>query len=211
MRVIAFSCLSDESEMFETTSVIRSRSSTICWKVSNASELILLPRIVASMRFLLSSAASELLSASVRTSSATTAKPFPASPARAASTAAFKARILVWNAISSISLITFAIFREDSLISFTERTSISIFSLLYCTSCRIDWESPVACTICSAFFSTSALVSSVESLSSCTAAACFTEVSANIWLAFAMSCELDATDIATLIIFANMKSFDCTR
>ena len=39
-----------------------------------------------------------------RTSSATTANPMPASPARAASTAAFNARMLVWNAISSIVL-----------------------------------------------------------------------------------------------------------
>ena len=42
------------------------------------------------------------LPARVRTSSATTAKPLPASPALAASTAAFRDRILVWNAMSSI-------------------------------------------------------------------------------------------------------------
>ena len=42
--------------------------------------------------------------ARLRTSSATTAKPMPASPARAASTAALSARMLVWNAISSIVL-----------------------------------------------------------------------------------------------------------
>ena len=42
--------------------------------------------------------------ASVRTSVATTANPRPCSPARAASTAAFKAKILVWNAILSITL-----------------------------------------------------------------------------------------------------------
>jgi hypothetical protein len=44
-----------------------------------------------------------------RTSSATTAKPLPASPARAASTAAFKARRLVWNAISSMTLMILAV------------------------------------------------------------------------------------------------------
>jgi len=38
------------------------------------------------------------------TSLATTAKPAPASPARAASTAAFRASRLVWKAISSIVL-----------------------------------------------------------------------------------------------------------
>ena len=49
-------------------------------------------------------AASALLAASCFTSSATTAKPFPAAPARAASTEALMARRLVWKAMSPISL-----------------------------------------------------------------------------------------------------------
>ena len=47
---------------------------------------------------------SALRMASERTSSATTAKPRPASPARAASTAALSASRFVWNAIASIVL-----------------------------------------------------------------------------------------------------------
>ena len=47
-------------------------------------------------------AASALLAAKLRTSSATTAKPLPAAPALAASTAAFKARMLVRKAISQL-------------------------------------------------------------------------------------------------------------
>src|ERR1035438_9003399 len=61
-----------------------------------------------------------------RTSSATTAKPIPASPARAASTAAFNARILVWNAISSITLMIFEILPLESLISFIDATYIKV-------------------------------------------------------------------------------------
>ncbi|MNY04816.1 hypothetical protein D3C86_1375150 [compost metagenome] len=54
-----------------------------------------------SIRPLISLAACALRCASERTSPATTAKPLPCSPARAASTAAFSARILVWKAMLS--------------------------------------------------------------------------------------------------------------
>ena len=50
--------------------------------------------------------------ASRRTSTATTAKPLPASPARAASTEALSARRLVWNAMSSISPMMLEILRR---------------------------------------------------------------------------------------------------
>ncbi len=55
--------------------------------------------------------------ARLRTSPATTAKPRPCSPARAASTAAFNARILVWNAMPSITEIMSSILRALSLIA----------------------------------------------------------------------------------------------
>src|SRR5436305_6633032 len=50
----------------------------------------------------MSLAACEERCARLRTSEATTAKPRPCSPARAASTAALSASRLVWNAISSM-------------------------------------------------------------------------------------------------------------
>ncbi|CPL17418.1 Uncharacterised protein [Bordetella pertussis] len=65
-----------------------------------------------SINTLISLAAWALRCASERTSPATTAKPLPCSPARAASTAAFSARMLVWNAIPSITDTISEILRE---------------------------------------------------------------------------------------------------
>ena len=64
----------------------------------------------------MSLAACEERCARLRTSEATTAKPRPASPARAASTAALSASRLVWRAISSITPMMSEILREDSSI-----------------------------------------------------------------------------------------------
>ena len=63
-----------------------------------------------------STAAFALCSERLRIWSATTANPLPASPALAASIAAFKERRLVWLAISSISEIIFSICFDVSLI-----------------------------------------------------------------------------------------------
>ncbi len=65
-----------------------------------------------SIKPLISRAACALRWARLRTSPATTAKPLPCSPARAASTAAFKARILVWKAMPSITFTIWAICPE---------------------------------------------------------------------------------------------------
>ena len=60
----------------------------------------------------ISFAAWALRLASVRTSLATTANPRPCSPARAASTAAFSARIFVWKAILLMTAVISEIFFE---------------------------------------------------------------------------------------------------
>ncbi len=65
---------------------------------------------------LISFAADAERCARLRTSDATTAKPRPCSPARAASTAAFSARILVWKAMPSITPMMSTIFFAESLI-----------------------------------------------------------------------------------------------
>ncbi|MNF43099.1 hypothetical protein D3C84_241700 [compost metagenome] len=66
---------------------------------------------------LISLAAAAERCARVRTSAATTAKPRPCSPARAASTAALRARILVWKAMPSMTPMMSAILRADSLMA----------------------------------------------------------------------------------------------
>ena len=75
------------------------------------------------IRLLISLAACALRPASERTSDATTAKPLPCSPARAASTAALSARILVWKAMPSITLMMSEILRELWLMSFMVSTT----------------------------------------------------------------------------------------
>ena len=69
------------------------------------------------IRPLISLAAAALRCARLRTSPATTAKPRPCSPARAASTAAFSARMLVWKAMESIRPMMSPILRLEEEIS----------------------------------------------------------------------------------------------
>ena len=69
--------------------------------------------VEAEISVLISFAASAERCASARTSVATTAKPRPASPARAASTPAFSASRLVWKAISSITPMMLAICLDE--------------------------------------------------------------------------------------------------
>ena len=85
-------------------------AATSCVPRSTRSTLVLI-------RPLISLAASADRPARERTSDATTAKPRPCSPARAASTAAFNARMLVWKAMPSMTLMMSAILDELVLIS----------------------------------------------------------------------------------------------
>ncbi len=73
-------------------------------------------------------AASPDFEARLRTSLATTRKPFPAAPARAASTEAFNDRIFVWRAMSSIVFTMLLILTEDWSIFLVASISCAIFS-----------------------------------------------------------------------------------
>ena len=99
--------------MFDKASPARPTCSTprpTCW-------------VEALIKLLISLAAPEDRCASARTSLATTAKPLPASPARAASTPAFSAKRLVWKAMSSITLMIWLIWSDDLSISVMAETA----------------------------------------------------------------------------------------
>ena len=85
------------------------------------------------MRSLVAFAASSDLLARLRTSSATTAKPLPALPARAASTAAFRARMLVWNAMFSMVAMILPISSEEVEMFCMATLSCLTYSLLALT------------------------------------------------------------------------------
>ena len=138
-----------------------------------------------SIRAEVSFAASALLAARLLTSSATTAKPFPASPALAASTAAFSARMLVWKAMSSMVLMILEIFSEDLLISCMAVMVSCICTLPRLTS-SIAWTTRLAAELaCSAFCFVFSAISSMEAVICWMALACSVEPWARAWLALA--------------------------
>ncbi|OIQ65869.1 hypothetical protein GALL_525680 [mine drainage metagenome] len=102
-------------------SVTRCTELTISCMVLPAVSTCLVPSAVLLTESVISSlisfAAEAERCARLRTSPATTAKPRPCSPARAASTAAFNARMLVWKAMPSITEMMSSIFLALLLIA----------------------------------------------------------------------------------------------
>ena len=120
----------------------------------------------------MSFAACEERCAKLRTSVATTAKPRPASPARAASTAALSASRLVCRAISSITPMMSEILREELSIWPMASTALATTSpprLATSRALAADW---LACCAFSAFFFTVTAISSIEAEVSSRLAAC---------------------------------------
>ena len=115
--------------------------------------------------WLISPAAFWLRSASLRTSAATTAKPLPCSPARAASMAAFRASRLVCRAISSMMEILLAI-------SFIAATASSTHLPLSCASLADLVAILSVCCALSAFCLMLETISSMEEEASSAEAAC---------------------------------------
>ena len=124
------------------------------------------------MRSLMSLAACEERCARLRTSEATTAKPRPASPARAASTAALSARRLVWRAISSMTLMMSEILREDSSIRAIAETASATTSPPRSATAAVSLANSFACWAFSAFFFTVTEICSIEAEVSSMLAAC---------------------------------------
>jgi hypothetical protein len=118
---------------------------------------------------LISFAAVELRCARARTSEATTAKPRPCSPARAASTAAFSASRLVWKAIPSMTPTISAIFFDASwippMVSTTRPTicpPLSAFSAALLAMLLADLALSAVCFTILVISSTLATTSSSE-------------------------------------------------
>ncbi|MCW0414603.1 hypothetical protein NB689_000357 [Xanthomonas sacchari] len=110
--------------------------------------------------------------ASVRTSLATTAKPRPCSPARAASTAALSARMLVWKAMPSITPMMSPMRRdEDAMPSIVLTTWPT--TLPPCTAtAAAPAARRLACCAYSAFCLTVEVSSSIDAAVSSRLAAC---------------------------------------
>ena len=145
------------------------------------------------MRVLISFAASALRPASWRTSPATTAKPRPCSPARAASTAAFSARMLVWKAMPSItpmmSAILWLLASMSRMVCTTCPTTPPACSAT-CVALRASW---LACWALSAFWRTVEPSCSMEAAVCSSALAWLSVRPDRSWLPWAISLLAVAT------------------
>ncbi len=121
---------------------------------------------------LISRAACALRCARLRTSEATTAKPRPCSPARAASTAALSASRLVWKAMPSITPTMSAILRELALISSIVDTTRATASLPRVAASDAPPASCVAALAVAALCLTVAVSCSMEAAVCCRLLAC---------------------------------------
>ncbi len=134
--------------------MVSSRPATSCtWAstarmVSPAAPAMPVPAAISAleslMSFLISFAADAECWARLRTSAATTAKPRPSAPARAASTAAFSARILVWKAMLSIMPVMSVILSAEALIAPMRATTSSTAWALRVATFEADWASAFA-------------------------------------------------------------------
>src|SRR6185437_14730068 len=126
-------------------------------------------------------------------------------PARAASTAAFSARMFVWNAISSITLMIFEILPLDSLISSIETTISPSCPFAFLNIC-CDCSTSVAIEReLSVFFLDIELISSLDADVSSIDAACSDDPCANDWL------EADTCDAALAICSAPSVNSETAR
>ncbi len=166
------------------------------------------------IRPLISLAAAAERLASERTSEATTAKPRPCSPARAASTAAFSARMLVWKAMPSMVPMMSPILREASLMPFIVSTTWPT------TAPPLTATAEASVAICLASRALSELCLTVESSSSIdeavsSSALAWLSVRADrSWLPWAISALAVATPsepARTLCTTAARPSFISTR
>src|SRR5471030_508615 len=125
-----------------------------------------------SIRALISLAAAAERWARLRTSEATTAKPRPCSPARAASTAAFSARMLVWKEMPSITPMMSTIFLDDALIELIVSTTCATTAPACSATADAEIASWLACLALPAFCLTVEVSSSIVDAVSSIAPAC---------------------------------------
>jgi hypothetical protein len=170
-----------------TLRTVSSAPSMVFW----ASSVSLLPASTVSvdslMSCLISRAADEVRWDSARTSEATTAKPRPCSPARAASTAAFRARMLVWKAMPSMTPMISLMRRDDSLITCMVRVTSFMASLPRCVTALALLARSAACWADAALLRTVLVICSMDDAVSSRLAACDSVRADRSWLPAAIS------------------------